>query len=124
MDNARANPVAEPFKTRAVKEQGIRKGPALMTRPRMNHKPRRFVQNDHVPVFIQNRQGYVFRLARDRFWRRDLTPDKIVGPGQISGLFDQSIDGDVTGTNQPASMRAGKVGQACSNDDIEAMASI
>jgi hypothetical protein len=80
MDNTWANPVPETFKTRTVKEQSIRKGPALMPGPRMNHKPGRFVQNDHVTVFVQNREGHFFRLACDRFWGRDFRSDNIPGP--------------------------------------------
>jgi hypothetical protein len=72
MDNAWTNPVPEAFKIGAVKEQGIRKGPVLVTRPGVDHEPGRFVQNDHIPVFMQNREGDFFRFACDRFWGRDL----------------------------------------------------
>jgi hypothetical protein len=106
MDNPRANPVAEPFKTRTVKEQGIRKGPALVTGPRMNHKPGGFVQNNHIRVFIQDREGDILRLGCDRFLGRDLGSDNVPWPGEIPGLSDASIDGDVTGANQPAGMGA------------------
>jgi hypothetical protein len=38
----------------------------------MDHEPGRFVQNDHIPVFVENREGDFFGFACDRFRGRDL----------------------------------------------------
>jgi hypothetical protein len=77
MDNTRASPVANPFKIRTVREQRIHKGPAIVSSPRMNHKPGRFVQNDYILVFVQNRKGDRLGPTCDGFWGRDLRSDNI-----------------------------------------------
>jgi hypothetical protein len=124
VDNARTNPVADSCKIRAMKKQGIHKGSALVTGPGVYHESGGFIQNDDILVFVENRKGNRFRLAYDRFWRRDFRLDKISGLGQISRFLDVSIDRYVTGTNQPVRMGAGESGQMRDNGRIESASSL
>jgi len=81
MDNAWPNSTANRFKTGTVKEQRVRKGLALVSSPRMNHKARGFVQNDYVSVFVQNGKGNRLRLTFDGLRGRDFRSDDIPYPG-------------------------------------------
>jgi hypothetical protein len=81
MDKAWTKVTANAFKIRTVKEQRIHKGLALLSGPRMNHKAGRFVQNDHIPVFVQNRKRDRLGPAYDGLWGRDLSPDNITRLG-------------------------------------------
>jgi hypothetical protein len=81
MDKAWAKVTANAFKIRTVKEQRIHKGLALVSGPRMNHESGRFVQNDHVPVFVQNRKRDRLRPGCDGLRGRDFRPDNITQLG-------------------------------------------
>jgi hypothetical protein len=107
-----------------VKEQRIHKGSAFVTGSWVHYKTRRFVQNDHLLVFVENGKGNRFRLTYDRFRGRDFGSDKVPGLGQIPGLFGVSIDRDVTSANQPVRMGAGEGRQARGNDGIESVSSL
>jgi hypothetical protein len=124
VDDPGTHGVADPFKVRTVKQQGIHKGPGLVPGAGMDNQARRLVQNDDVAIFVKNGQRNGFRLARKGFKRRDVRLDDIAWLGQVPWLLNLSIDCDVTGPDQATGLGTGKGGRTADDDCVEPVAGV
>jgi hypothetical protein len=121
VDDARTGVVANFTNAGTMIEQGAHQGSGFMTRPGVHDEAGRFIQDDHVPIFIQKGKGNWFGLTSDGFLRRDFGLDDISSLYQIPGFLDVSADGDMTGTNQPADTGAGECRQAGGNNGVKSV---
>ena len=65
-------------------EQCIQQGPAWVSRARMHHQSRRFVDDQDIRVFVNDRKGYILSHPTGiRRWRY-LNPDQITRDYRIA----------------------------------------
>ena len=100
MNNAGTLGAADRAELLEVKCQrtGQRAGP--VTFRGMDHHPRRFVDDRHAVVFVDNVQRYLFRLRAVCFRRRDRRDNGLAIP-QLERWFSLlAIDADFAGTDR------------------------
>jgi hypothetical protein len=104
-----------------VSQERVHQGVPRMPGRGMHVHASGFVDDQEVFVFVDDAQGYRFRLDVERLRRRDAHVDGIAGAQEIRRLGAASIDGREPLVDQAPGMGAREIGAVPGNERVETL---
>ena len=100
-------------------QQGIHQRARMNTRPGVDHHAGRFVDSDHVGIFIEDGERNLFGGSVERWRRGRLNVDHFAAADGVRSASGKGVDGDMALFNPALNTRTADVGKTTVDNDIQ-----